>query len=145
MLRKFGIIAVLSLIVAALAAVPALAANPHEVANNPIVCTEVQVQGDPAVRCSGSIAGLGGADRVTISIDARLACETRSGSNQPGGHLQADTQPLTVRGGRVNFSETTDAADCPRGLNPVVGKNATITVREFPSGDVLATFTVPIE
>jgi hypothetical protein len=67
MLRKFGIIAVLSLIVAALAAVPALAANPHEVGNNPIVCEEVQVQGGPAVRCSGSIAGLGSADRVTIS------------------------------------------------------------------------------
>src|SRR5215203_2832549 len=103
MLRKIGIIAVLSLIVAALAAVPALAANPHQVPNNPIVCEEVQVQGgDPAVRCSGSIAGLGGADRVTISIDARLACETRSGSNQPGGHLQATTKPLDVKSGRVN-------------------------------------------
>jgi hypothetical protein len=144
MLRKIGIIAVLSLIVAAVAAVPALAANPHQVPNNPIVCEEVQVQGDPAVRCSGSIAGLGGADRVTISIDAALACETRQGNNQPGGHLQADTQPLTVRGGRVNFSETTDAADCPRGLNPVVGNTATITVREFPSGDVLRTFTETI-
>jgi hypothetical protein len=145
MLRKFGIIAVLSLIVAALAAVPALAANPHQVSNNPIVCEEVQVQGDPAVRCSGSIAGLGGADRVTISIDARLACETRSGSNQPGGHLQATSKPLTVKSGRVNFTVTTEAADCPRGLNPVVGETATITVREFPSGDVLATFRVPIE
>ena len=142
MLRKIGIIAVLSLIVAALAAVPALAANPHEVGNNPIVCEEVQ--GGTAVRCSGSIAGLGGADRVTISIDARLACETRSGSNQPGGHLQATSKPLTVKSGRVNFNETTEAADCPRGLNPVVGNTATITVREVPSQDVLVTFTRPI-
>ena len=145
MLRKFGIIAVLSLIVAALAAVPALAANPHEVGNNPIVCTEVNTAQGPAVRCSGSIAGLGGADRVTISIDAKLACETRKGNNQPGGHLQATSKPLTVKSGRVNFEETTDAASCPRGLNPVVGQTATITVKEFPSGDVLATFTRPIQ
>ena len=144
MLRKFGIIALLSLIVAALAAVPALAANPHEVRSNPIVCTEVQTAQGPAVRCSGSIAGLGGADRVTISLSVGLACETRSGSNQPGGHLQARTDPLTVRSGRVNFNVTSPAARCPRGLNPVVGNTATITVREFPSGDVLRTFTETI-
>ena len=142
MLRKFGIIAVLSLIVAALAAVPALAANPHEVGNNPIVCEEVQ--GGTAVQCSGSIAGLGSADRVTISIDARLACETRSGSNQPGGHLQATTDPLRVKSGRVNFTVTTEAADCPRGLNPVVGETATITVRDASTGEVLVRFTRPI-
>jgi hypothetical protein len=144
MLRKLGIIAVLSLIVTALAAVPALAVNPHEVPNNPIVCTEVQTAEGPAVQCAGAIAGLGGAERVTISIDAALACQTRSGSNEPGGHLQATTEPLDVRGGKVTFAETTEAADCPPGLNPVVGETATITVREFPSGDVLAVFTETI-
>jgi hypothetical protein len=145
MLRKIGIIAVLSLIAAALAAVPALAVNPHEVPNNPIVCNEVQTAAGPAVQCSGAIAGLGGAERVTISIDAALACETRSGSNQPGGHLQATSEPLDVRGGKVTFDETTQAASCPPGLNPGVGETATITVREFPSGTVLATFTETIQ
>lgn len=145
MLRKFGIIAVLSLIVAALAAVPALAANPHEVGNKPIVCKEVQTEEGPAVECSGSIAGLGSADRVTISIDAKLACATRKGNNQPGGHLQAKSEPLTVKSGRVNFDETTDAASCPRGLNPVVGNTATITVRDASTGEVLVTFTRPIQ
>jgi hypothetical protein len=144
MLRKFGIIAVLSLIVAALAAVPALAANPHEVANNPIVCEEVQVQGDPAVHCSGSIAGLGSADRVTITLRVGLACETRSGSNQPGGHLQTTTPPLRVKSGRVNFDVTTPAASCPRGLNPVVGETATLTVRDASTGEVLLRVTRPI-
>ena len=145
MLRKFGIIAVLSLIVAALAAVPALAVSPHEVPNNPIVCNEVQTARGPAVQCGGSIAGLGGAERVTITIDAALACETRSGSNQPGGHLQSTSEPLAVSGGKTTFNQRTNAASCPRGLNPVVGDTATITVREFPSGTVLATFTEPIQ
>jgi|SRR5918994_2324556 hypothetical protein len=146
MLRKFGIIAVLSLIAVAIAAVPALAVNPHEVPNEPIQCFEVTdpETGDPAVQCTGAIAGLGGADRVTISIDADLACQTRSGSNEPGGHLQATSEPLDVRGGKVTFAETTASADCPPGLNPVVGETATITVREFPSEEVLATFTETI-
>jgi hypothetical protein len=146
MLRKFGIIAVLSLIVVALAAVPALAVSPHEVPNNPIVCTTVvdEETGFPAVECSGAIAGLGGADRVTITVDADLACQTKSGANEPGGHLQATSLPLDVSGGKTTFDVTTNAAECPPGLVPVVGETATITVREVPSGTVLATFTEPI-
>ena len=143
MLRKIGIIAVLSLIVAALAAVPALAANPHEVPSNPIVCTEVATDAGPAVECAGAIAGLGTGD-VIIQTDVALACETRSGSNQPGGHLQATTEPIPVENGRVNFAETTEAADCPRGLNPVVGETATVTVRSAATGQLLFTTTVPI-
>jgi hypothetical protein len=139
MLRKLGIIAVLSLIVTALAAVPALAVNPHEVPNNPIVCTE----GDNAVQCAGSIAGLG-TGAVIIQVDVALACETRSGSNQPGGHLQATTEPITPRGGRVNFDVTTEAADCPRGLNPVVGEEATVNVFSAATGALLFTTTVDI-
>lgn len=121
-------------------ATSAWAANPHQVNNNPITCEQVGL----AVNCSGSIAGLGSADRVTITVDAALACETRSGSNQPGGHLQATSEPIRVKSGRVNFDETTDSASCPPGLNPVVGDTATITVREFPSGAILFQTTVPI-
>jgi hypothetical protein len=142
-LRKLGIIAVLCLIAGALAA-PALAVNPHEVPNDLLVCQEVQTAQGPAVECSGAIAGLGGAERVTITVDAELACQTRSGSNEPGGHLQATTLPLDVQGGKTTFDVTTAAAECPPGLNPVVGETATITVREFPSGEVLAVFTEEI-
>ena len=124
-----------------MAATSAWAANPHEVKNNRIVCQEV----DNAVECSGSIAGLGSADRVTITVDASLACETKSGSNRPKGHLQGTSEPIGVKSGRVNFDVTTAQADCPPGLVPVVGDTATITVRAFPSGEVLFQTTVPIE
>ena len=83
MLRKLGIIAVLSLIVAALAAVPAIAANPHQVRNNPIVCEEVQTAKGPAAECSGSIAGLGSADRVRDEV------WLESAGRPPPGHEQA--------------------------------------------------------
>src|SRR5215208_2906162 len=98
MLRKLGIIAVLSLIVTALAAVPALAVNPHEVPSNPIVCTEVATAEGPAVECAGAIAGLG-TGAVIIQVDVALACEVRPGVNQPGGHLQATTEPITPEHG----------------------------------------------
>jgi hypothetical protein len=133
----------LGVVVAALAAIPvtsAWAANPHEVKNNPIVCTQVGT----AVECSGSIAGLGSADRVTITVRASLACETKSGANQPGGHLQGTTEPIAVRSGRVNFDVTTASASCPPGLVPVVGDTATIIVRDAATGEVLFRTTVPI-
>jgi hypothetical protein len=134
---------VLGVVVAAVAAFPAAtawAANPHEVNNNPIVCN----QRGTAVECSGSIAGLGTADAVIITVDANLACETKSGSNQPGGHLQGTSEPITPKSGRVNFDVTTASASCPPGLRPVVGDNATITVRDADTGEVLFTETVPI-
>jgi hypothetical protein len=126
--------------IVSMAATSAWAANPHEVKNNPIVCQEVQ----NAVECSGSIAGLGSADRVTITVDASLACETKSGSNQPRGHLQGTSQPIPVRSGRVNFDVRTASASCPPGLRPVVGDTATITVRDAATGEVLFRTTVPI-
>jgi hypothetical protein len=139
---------VLGLAVAAVAAIPAtsaLAANPHQVPHNEITCQQVGPASAPAVNCSGSIAGLGSADAVVIQIDAALACSTRKGNNEPGGHLQATTEPIPPKGGRVNFNETTDSAECPNGLNPVVGDTATITVRDADTGAVLFTTTVPIE
>jgi hypothetical protein len=139
MLRKIGIIAVLSLIVAAISAVPALAANPHEVTNDPIVCT---LNADQTVTCAGSVAGLGN-QAVIAQVDADFACETRSGSNQPGGHLQAQSEPIQTRSGRITFSETTGPADCPPGLNPVVGETATVTIFDL-AGNVLFTKTEPI-
>jgi hypothetical protein len=139
MLRKLGIIGVLSMLLVAFAASAALAVNPHEVPSNPIVCTEV----DNAVQCAGGIAGLG-TGAVTIQVDAALACETRSGSNQPGGHLQATTEPIAPEHGRVDFDVTTAAARCPRGLNPVVGETATVTVFSAATGAQLFQTTVPI-
>jgi len=141
-MRKLGIIAVLSLLVTALAAVPALAINPHEVPSNPITCT---LNPDQTVTCTGGIAGLGTSELVDITLDVDFACEVRPGVNRPGGHLQAVAEDVAPRAGRVNFSLTTGPAECPPGLNPVVGEFATVTVTDAATGEVLFTTTVRIE
>jgi len=121
----------------------ALAVNPHEVPSNPIVCIVVETEAGPAVECAGGIAGLG-TGALIIEVDVALACETRSGANRPGGHLQATTEPITPEHGRVDFDVTTAAAECPPGLNPVVGEEATVNVFSAATGELLFTTTVPI-
>src|SRR5215207_7259576 len=140
-MRKLGIIGVLSMLLLAFSASAALAINPHEVPTNPIVCTVVETEAGPAVQCTGAIAGLG-TGAVTIQVDVALACETKSGANQPGVHLQATTEPIEPEHGRVDFDVTTAAAECPHGLVPVVGEEATVSV--FRGTELLFTTTVPI-
>ena len=142
-MRRIGIIAALSMLLVGLSATTAWAINPHQVPSNPIVCTEVQTAEGPAVECSGAIAGLG-TGAVVIQVDVALACEVRPGVNQPGGHLQATTEPITPEHGRVNFDVTTSAAHCPPGLNPVVGEFATVSVFSASTGELLFTTTVRI-
>jgi hypothetical protein len=138
-MRKIGIIAVLALMVTALAAVPALAANPHEVTNDPIECV---LNNNGTVTCSGSVAGLG--NRAVIAkVDVAFACATRGNANQPGGHLQSKSGPIQTRNGRITFSVTTGPASCPPGLNPVVGRTATVSILTL-GGKVLYTTTVTI-
>jgi hypothetical protein len=139
--KRFLVLGVVVAAVAAVAVTSAWARNPHEVNNNPIECRQVGT----AVNCSGSIAGLGTADAVVIQIDASLACETRKGNNQPGGHLQATSEPIEPKSGRVNFNETTGSASCPNGLRPVVGDTATIRVLDAATGEELFSTTVPID
>jgi len=136
---------VLCAVAAAAFVVPssALAVNPHEVPSNPIICTVVATEEGPAVECAGGIAGLG-TGALIIEVDVALACETRSGANRPGGHLQATTEPITPEHGRVDFDVTTAAAECPPGLNPVVGEEATVNVFSAATGELLFTTTVPI-
>jgi len=131
------------MLLVAFAASAALAVNPHEVPSNPIVCTEVQTAEGPAVACSGAISGLG-TGAVIIQVDVALACETRSGANQPGGHLQATTEPITPEHGRVDFDVTTAEAECPPGLVPVVGQFATVNVFSAETGELLFTTRVRI-
>lgn len=142
-MRRIGIIAVLSMLLVAVSATSAWAINPHAVPSNPIVCTEVQTAEGPAVVCSGAIAGLG-RGAVIIEVDVALACETRSGSNQPGGHVQATTEPIEPEHGRVDFDVMTAAADCPPGLNPVVGDVAVVSVFRAATGELLFQTKVPI-
>ena|SRR5215216_1206043 len=132
-MRKIGIIAVLSLLVTAFAAVPVLAQNPQEVANNPLTAT-LQETGDILV--TGSIAGLGQGN-VDILVEGDFACEVRPGVNQPGGHLQAGEEDVTPRGGRVNIEETLPAGTCPPGLNPVSPEVVTVTIFEAGTDIIL--------
>src|SRR5829696_4318035 len=144
MLRKFGIIAVLSLIAAAIAAVPALAANPHTVpSGEPLTCTLNQ-QGD-VVTCGGELAGLGNVDFIDVVLDLDAGCATRGNENEPPGHFQVVDEDIPVNdNGRAVFS-TQASPDCPRGLNEVFGDEATITVFEAGTTNVLfGPVTVPI-
>src|SRR5215208_52865 len=135
-MRKLGIIGVLSMLLLAFSASAAFAINPHEVPSNPIICTVVETEAGPAVECAGELAGLG-TGAVIIQVDVALACETKSGANQPGGHLQATTEPITPEHGHVNFDVTTAAAKCPPGLVPVVGDEAIISVFRASTGELL--------
>jgi hypothetical protein len=139
-MKKIGIIAVLSLMALALAAVPVFAASPHEVTNNPIECV---FNNNGTVTCSGSVAGLG--NRAVIAqVDVAFACATRGNEKQPGGHLQSKSGPIQTRNGRITFSVTTGPAKCPPGLNPVVGKTAKVSILTL-GGKVLYETTVPIK
>jgi hypothetical protein len=108
MLRKIGIIAVLSLIVAALAAVPALAQNPHFV-RGPIGTDE-----GTTLLVTGKVAGLG-SDPVNIVIDAEglatVECTNPGGNVAPGQDTEVDasgqTGPITPRNGQITFSAET--------------------------------------
>jgi hypothetical protein len=80
-MRKLGIITVLSLMALALAAVPAIAANPHFV-NGPTFTDN----GD-TITATGSVAGLGGADvKVVLTAEgtAEVVCRNPAGRRAPG-------------------------------------------------------------
>jgi len=136
-MRKIGIIAVLSLLVVALAAVPALAARTTPTGNASFMegpnCTET-ASGD--VTCTGLITGLGSDDAdvsLTTFGTASVDC------TNPGGQLveaQADTSPSTEtqtnlqpENGRLAFSIT---ADAPTTLaeNPCPNGNWTATITD---------------
>ena len=108
----------------ALSAGTASAASAHEVTQDPIKCV---LNSNNTVTCSGSVAGLGN-QAVIARVDVKFACATRGNASEPGGHLQAQTQPIQTRNGRITFSVTSGPAKCPPGLVPVVGKTATVTL-----------------
>ena len=144
MLRKIGIIAVLSLIVAALAAVPALAGKPHEVpSGQPITCSHTSTT---TITCGGELAGLGNVDFITVTVDVTGGCSTSQEppKNNPPGHLQSTSPPIAVdENGRATFSQPV-SLKCPKGLNPFFGDTATIFVRDADTGQLLFSKTVDV-
>src|SRR5918995_6669450 len=114
MLRKIGIIAVLSLMALALAAVPALAQNPHIVV--PGTATEDQAAG--TVTVSGfKVAGLGSEEirvELTATGVAQVECTNPGGNVTPGQDTTVDAaaEPLTLlpdRRGNVTLPSITTA------------------------------------
>ena len=88
-MRKFGIIAVLALMVTALAAVPALAQSGHFL-DRTVQCTDIGTQ----LSCDAKVAGLGGTT-FEISVDAADAiasveCTNPGGNVAPGQDTEVD-------------------------------------------------------
>jgi hypothetical protein len=148
-MRKFGIIAVLSLMALALAAVPALAQSGHFVTgggNAPRVSGPAD-NGDLTI--SGKVAGLGGTTFeviATADAQATYACRTGGGEfpnaankQDVGGVVTATTGPQpTPRNGQATFNlilqEPTSTLTCPPGQTRVLVSvsytNLTLTLRE---------------
>ena len=134
-MRKLGIIAVLALMVTALAAVPALAANPHFVGTP--TATDLGTQ----LRVSGSIAGLGGGNidvRVVANGTAAVTCTNPSGKIAPGQRTTVRSTGtvtnLETKNGRANFTVTTATPTVPNTPTCPNDKwTATVTNVQFTS------------
>jgi hypothetical protein len=135
MLRKFGIITVLSLLVVALAAVPVLAQSGHFVTGGRNAPTVSGPDANGALSISGKVAGLGGTTfeiRATGTAQATYACLNTGGEfpnaankQDIGAPVSASTGPLpTPRNGQYNFSlplnAPTSTLRCPPGQTRVL-------------------------
>ena len=158
MLRKIGIIAVLSLIVAALAAVPALAQSGHFL-DRTVECTDIGTQ----LQCDAKVAGLGG---TTFQLDisapgtAIVECTNPGGNVAPGQDTDivatGTSGPLpTPRNGNFTFTDATtntptvpNFPTCPNPgwtatvVDVVFDGTATLTLSE--DGVVSDTITVAV-
>jgi hypothetical protein len=170
MLRKIGIIAVLSLMALALAAVPALAAkpgtsstsgNPHYVGALPTIT----ISGNTATASGGKIAGLGSGPatfQLTVTGFVTTQCANPSGNIAPGQNSSftlpgepvivptdnlgnVDVPTTTASGPAVGDPVSNQAAGCPNGkwsgsVTSSTITSATLTVSQ--GGSVIPALTV---
>jgi hypothetical protein len=124
MLRKFGIIAVLSLIVTAIAVVPALAVAPTTVTSTGglHVCEGSALDISPEstgagkfLTATGEVCGAGNTATATLdaTAEATVGCVTRSGAGEPKGlqdvsTAQTASDTFRTRQGRGTFEISTE-------------------------------------
>jgi len=144
-MRKLGIIAVLSLMALALAAVPALAAKAHFKPGSP----QFTQASDTTLDASGYLAGLGNYTTL-VQVDATgtpdVTCTSPGGNESPGqnpGSVDvsgAQTIPATdVKNGNIFFDVVTEepgAITGKQGGCPNNNWSATINSIDFTSATV---------
>jgi hypothetical protein len=167
MLRKFGIIAVLSLIATALAAVPALAVAPTSVTSTGglHVCEgtvlDLSAQSTGAgkfLTATGEVCGAGRTATATISstASATVGCVTRGGGTPSGleevSTATAASETFNTRQGRGTFDVSTEPLnitdfdfECPSAqqtevlVGPITFTGNTLTITS-QTGTITATF-----
>jgi len=167
MLRKFGIIAVLSLIATALAAVPALAVAPtsvveegglHVCQGSALAITPESTDAGKLLTATGEVCGAGPTATATISANAEatVGCVTRGGG-EPSGLEEVSTavvasETFETRAGRGTVDVSTEplsiedfAFECPSHqqtevlIGPVTFTDVTLTITS-QTGTITATF-----
>ena len=153
-MRKIGIIAVLSMLVVALAAVPALAANPH--------FTKASASGPNAsgnLAVSFKIAGLGANETITVTTtgqaSGQYACINRGGNHPQASNKEDFAGPVSASGeftsdkngnviGTLTLTPPPSTLVCP-GNQKLVLANVTYTDVSVSGGgdtaDIDGTFT----
>jgi hypothetical protein len=163
MLRRIGIIAVLSLIIAAVAAVPALAVTPTDVTQSgglhfvgtPHV-TATKTNQAAFLTATGEVAGAGKTASAVLSATAHVTtgCINRgSQGQQPKGLKRSTTtatgsQTIHTRSGRGTFNFQTDpittSRNCPDDMVPILVSvtftNVKLTITSGPNKTLTATF-----
>ena len=145
MLRKFGIIAVLSLLVTALAAVPALAQNPHFISAS---ASGPADNGNLTVNFK--IAGLGANETITVTTTADAtavyACQNNAGNFPNAANKQQVSGPVSASGaftsgqngqitGSLTLREPTSTLVCPSGQTRVLASVSYTDVEVSGGGD----------
>jgi hypothetical protein len=111
---------ILAAAISAVFAVPAIASNPHFV-KEPTCTSSTSPNGTITVTCvGGKIAGVG-TEPTQVGIDVAGGCQTSGNGNEPPGHLQSLSAPITPKGGNIVLPRLSVSLKCPNGLNTVIG------------------------